>query len=94
MGALITPIASKVATATSSAVTTLTRASQFVVFTNIDATNTITVNINGATAVANEGIVLKPGVQITLNLKDIGAYIRSFATISSASTPTLSYMAL
>ena len=96
MSALITPIAGKVTTSTTTATTTLARASQYVVFSNVDATstNSITININGAPAVANEGIHLKGGQSITVNLKDIGGYIKSFSTIAGANTPILAYMAL
>lgn len=94
--ALTTPIAGKVTTSTSSANTTLTRASQYVVFSNVDATstNSITIRINGTPCTANEGIHLKGWQSITVNLKDIGGYIKSFSAIAGANTPILAYMAL
>jgi len=94
--ALATPIAGKVTTSTTTGTTTLTRASQYVVFSNVDATstNSITININGAPCVANQGIHLKGGQSITVNLKDIGGYIKSFSAIAGANTPILAYMAL
>lgn len=92
--ATLTPLATKKATSTSSAAYTLPAPTKYLILTNTDATNGITVALNAAAAVAKEGIYLSAKQTIILDLKEAGAVIKKIAYISDSSTPVLGIQAL
>lgn len=92
--ALSTPIASSLSATATSQTVTLTRASGYVVFTNTDADDTVSIALNLATAVSLTGIVLKPGETVVLDVSKTGRKIASFSAICPATkAAVLAYMA-
>lgn len=92
--ALSTPIASSLSATATSQTVTLARASGYVVFTNTDADDTVSIALNLATAVSLTGIVLKPGETIILDTYKTGRKIASFSAICPATkAAVLAYMA-
>jgi len=67
MPALRTPVAGKLTATSTPQTTTLEKAASLMVFTNLDTSDDITVDINSDDVTNSEGIVLKPGIPVVVD---------------------------
>lgn len=80
MPALLTPVAGKLTATITPQTTTLEKASGLMIFTNLDASDNITVNINGDDVTDSEGLILKPGVPVIVNRSENQGVIKKFTS--------------